>query len=169
MFLYPCNCITTTQQYLCCVDTVSPRSSFLRLTDLHPFCSSPHWFLGFFCILGCVFENPYTASFQWVIPLVTNVWIVFLSGSSLWSKRLPRCIWFLSVFVWWHASFVSFFNFLIFPSFCWFKNHKFVRRKRISFWILSNLCGSNLMLSFFFSGHKYLSLYDASCDLMFVC
>lgn len=87
-----------------------------------------------------------------VICLVTNVWILFLSGSSLWNKRLPRCICFLSVFVWWHASFVSFFfNFLIFLSFCRFKNHKFVWRKNnILLNFIINLCGSNLMLSSFF-------------------
>lgn len=162
MLLYPCNCITATQQYPCCVDPFSPRWSFLRLTDRHPSCSSQHCF---FYSWVCFWKSVHSI-LSLVICLVTNVWILFLSGSSLWNKRLPRCICFFKCFCMVTCIlcifFFFFFNFLIFLSFCRFKNHKFVRRKNnILLNFIINLCGSNLMLSsFFFSGHKYLSLYD---------
>ncbi len=123
--------------------------SFSRLV-LPPASPSPPFILSsphFIFILGCFWESVHSL-LSLVSRWFTNVWVIFSFWIILWNKKLPRCIFFLKSFCIcdMHPLYLFFFNFLIF---CWIKNHRFVRRKILSFWFLSNLCGSNLMLSFF--------------------
>lgn len=100
MFLYPCNCITTTQQYLCCVDPVSPRWYFLRLTVHHPFCSSPRCCFFFFLFLGVFLKirtQPLVIGYLFGYKCVDSFsfWIIFVE-----QKTAKVYLFFLSVFVW---------------------------------------------------------------------
>lgn len=96
MFLYPCNSITTTQQYLCCVDTVSPRSSFLRLTDLHPFCSSPRWFFFIFfysCVFLKIHTQPLFSGYPFGYKCVDcfSFWIIFVEQKTAKVYLIFKC------------------------------------------------------------------------------
>ncbi len=147
------------------------NTSLTQFLPSGPSCISQpsiHPFLSTYCIfiLGCVFENPFTASCHWLSRWLQMCGLFFFLDHLCGTKNCHGVFSFTKSFCIcdMHPLYLFFFNFLIF---CWIKNHRFVRRKILSFWFLSNLCGSNLMLSFF-SGRKYLSLYDSPYALMFV-
>ncbi len=62
--------------------TVSPVWSFLNHPALHSY--FPLHIFSFYSWV-CFWESVHSLM-SLVIPLVTNVWVVFLSGSSLWNK-----------------------------------------------------------------------------------
>lgn len=134
---------------------------------------SIHTFLStfFLFILGCVFENLFTASCHWLSRWLQMCGLFFFLDHLCGTNNCQGVFSFFKSFcmVTCILCIFFFFNFLIFSEFCWIKNHRFVRSKNNILLNFIKLVWVESYAVFLISGHKYLSLYDAPYVLMFVC